>query len=190
MRSSAIASRLDYCNAVYAGLPAATLEPIQRVIHSTARLVYERKPSDHVTAVLKELHWLPIKQRVDYKLCMLVHSVSMARAPLYISDMLTACADVPLLTSSRTSPSGDYVVPKTRLKFGDRAFAVAAPRIWNKLPCELKVTKCTVTVKRSMKTLLFNFAYNTNLLCVCGLLVGGAVNQIMLCYVYVYVMLF
>ena len=93
---------------------------------------------------------------------MLVHNVSMGRAPLYMSDMLTACADVPSLTRLRTSSSGDYVVPRTRLKFGERAFAVAAPRIWNKLLCELKASKCIVTFKRSLETFLLNSAYNTN----------------------------
>jgi len=157
-----VLSRLDYCNAVYVGLPAVTLAPLQRVLHSAARLVHELKPSDHVTPVLKDLHWLPIKQRVDYKLCMLVHNVSTGRAPIYMSDMLTACADVPSLARLRALSSGDYVVPRTRLKFGEGAFAVAAPQIWNKLPCELKATKCTATFKRSLKTFLFNSAYNTN----------------------------
>ena len=129
-----------------------TLAPLQRVLHSAARLVYDLKPSDHVTPVLKDLHWLPIKERVDYKLFMLVHSVSTGRTPLYMSDMLTACADVPSLSRLRASSSGDYVVPRTRLKFGERAFAVAAPRIWNKLPCELKSMKCTSSFKRSLKT--------------------------------------
>ena len=157
-----VLSRLDYCNAIYAGLPAVTLAPLQRVLHSAARLVYDLKPSDHVTPVLKHLHWFPIKERVDYKLCMLVHCVSTGRAPLYMSDMLTACADVSSLSRLRASSSGDYVVPRTRLKFGERAFAIAAPRIWNKLPCELKSMKCTSSFKRSLKTFLFNSAYNTN----------------------------
>jgi len=88
-------SRLDYCNAIYAGA-AVTLAHRQRVLHSAARLVYELKPSDHVTTVLKVLHWLPIKQRVDCKLCILVHNVSTGHVPLNMFDnMLTACANVP-----------------------------------------------------------------------------------------------
>jgi len=51
-----VLSRLDYCNAVYTGLPAVTLALLQRVLHSAVQL----KPSDHVTTVLKDLHWLPI----------------------------------------------------------------------------------------------------------------------------------
>jgi hypothetical protein len=75
---------------------------------------------------------------------MLVHNVSTGRAPLYMYDMLTACAQYRL----RASSSGDCVVPRTRLKFGERAFTVAVPRIWKKLPSELKSTKCASSFKR------------------------------------------
>ena len=73
-------SRLDYCNGIFAGLPAATLAPLQRVLHTAARFANDLKPFDHVTSALKDLHWLPIKQRVKYKLCSLVHNVSVGHA--------------------------------------------------------------------------------------------------------------
>ena len=157
-----VLSRLDYCNSVYAGLPAATLAPLQRVLHAAARLVNDLKTSDHVTSALMDLHWLPIKQRVEYKLCCHVHNVSIGHAPVYISDMLTACADVPSFSRLRTSSSGNYVIPRTRLKLGERAFAVSAPLAWNNLPHDLKITKCTVTFKRLLKTFLFKSAYFKN----------------------------
>jgi len=90
-----VLSRLDYCNSVLTGLPASTLAPLQRVLHAAACLVNDLKTSDHVTSTLVDLHWLPIKQRVDYILCCHVHNVSISHAPAYLSDMLTACADVP-----------------------------------------------------------------------------------------------
>jgi len=57
---------------------------------------------------------LPIKERVDYKLCCHVHNVSIGHTPAYISDMLTTCADDPSFFRVRTSSSNDYVVPRTR----------------------------------------------------------------------------
>ena len=72
------------------------------------------------TPTLKELHWLPIKQRVDYKLCLLVHKVVVGHAPSYLTGMLTAVADVPSRSTLRAASNGDYVVPRTRLKFGER----------------------------------------------------------------------
>ena len=65
-------SRLDYCNAVLAGLPFSTLAPFQRVLHAAARTVLDLKPRDRVTPVLQELHWLPVAERIQYKLCLMV----------------------------------------------------------------------------------------------------------------------
>jgi len=80
--SSLVLSRLDYCNAVLAGLPAATLAPPQRVLNvAAARLVLDLKPPDHATPALRELHWLPIAQRIEYKLCLLVHKTFVSHTP-------------------------------------------------------------------------------------------------------------
>ena len=150
-----ILSRLDYCNAVLAGLPASTLAPLQRALNAVARLVLELGPRDHVSAAL---HWLPIRKRIDYKLCLLAHNVRIGRASEYMSDLLTATADVPSKPSLRSANSGDFVVPVTRLRLGDRAFSVAA-RAWNVLPTELKSTHITQTFKRKLKTFLYDYNY-------------------------------
>jgi len=115
--TSLVLSRLDYCNSVLAGHPASILAPLQRDLHAAARLVNGLRPHDHVSPTLKELHWLPIKQRVDYKLCLLVHKVVVGYAPSYLTDILTAVTDVPSQSTLRAASNGDYVVPRTRLKF-------------------------------------------------------------------------
>ena len=136
-------SHLDYCNAVLAGLPATTLAPLQRVLHGAARLVNGRRPRDHVTSALKELNWLPIAQRIEYKLCLLVHKSIVSQAPVYMNNLLTAVADVPSRSALRDAMKGNFVVPRTRLKLGERAFSVAAPQAWNRLPTELKTLRST-----------------------------------------------
>jgi Reverse transcriptase (RNA-dependent DNA polymerase) len=155
-----VLSRLDYCNGVLAGLPTSTLAPLQRVLHAAARLVDDLKPNDHVTAALKNLHWLPVKQRIEYKQCLLMHKVRVGQAPVYMSDMLTACSAVPSLARLRSSTSGDYIVPRTTLKLGERAFSVSAPLLWNALPSAIKSSDCTTTFKRLLKTHLFKSAYH------------------------------
>src|SRR5664279_1565236 len=117
--SAFVLSRLDYCNTVLAGLPATTLAPLQRVIHAAARLVLQLRPRDHVTPALRDLHWLPMTQRINSKLCMLVHKVFVGHAPLYMTNLLTAYADVPSKAALRAYTSGDYIVPRTRLKLGE-----------------------------------------------------------------------
>jgi len=71
-----ILTRRDYCNSLFAELPESTLAPLQRVLHAAARFVGGLQPRDHVTATLMALHWLPpVRQRVTYKLCCLMHGV-------------------------------------------------------------------------------------------------------------------
>ena len=62
--SAFVLSRLDYCNAVLAGLPATTMAPLQRVLHAAARLVPELKPRVPVKLALGDLYWLPVPQRI------------------------------------------------------------------------------------------------------------------------------
>ena len=83
-----ILSRLDYCNALLAALPQSTMSPLQRVMNAAARLVCNLRSRDHVTPALIELHWLPITARVQYKLCLLVHSAAVGTAQDYLKNML------------------------------------------------------------------------------------------------------
>jgi len=64
--ASLMSSRLDYCNAVLAGLPRSTIAPLQRVQNAAAHLVVHRGPCDHVAPTLKDRHWLPIEQRIVF----------------------------------------------------------------------------------------------------------------------------
>ena len=73
----------------------ARLAPLQRVLHAAARVVMDLRPRDHVSPALRDLHWLPIKQRIEFKLCLLVHKSLIGHSPAYISDLLTSAADVP-----------------------------------------------------------------------------------------------
>jgi len=112
------------------------------------------RPCDHVSSALRELHWLPIKQRIEFKLCLLVHN-----SPAYISDLLTSAADVPGRPALRTASHCNFIVPRTTRKFGDRAFCVAAPRVWNRLPTDLRQLRSTQTFRRHLKTFLFAASY-------------------------------
>ena len=79
--ASFVLSRLDYCNVVLAGLPDVSIRPLKRVLNSAARVVLGHGPRDSATAALRELHWLPIRARVDYKLCLLAHRALNGTAP-------------------------------------------------------------------------------------------------------------
>jgi len=127
-------SLLDYCNAVIAGLPPATLAPLHGVLHAAARLVNGLRPHGHVTPTLMELHWLPLFQRIDYKLYLLVHKTFVGHAPVYLTDLLTEVVDVPSRSSLRDASNGNLVVPRTRLKCGERVFS--APSLEHGIGCD------------------------------------------------------
>ena len=63
-----------------------TLVQLQGVLHAAARVVIELRPCDHMTPTMRELHWLPLEQRIQFKLCLLVYKTLISHAPTYLSD--------------------------------------------------------------------------------------------------------
>ena len=68
LANSLISSKLDYCNSLYNGISQANLNKMQRIQNTLARVITNTSKFEHITPILKKLHWLPIKQRIDYKL--------------------------------------------------------------------------------------------------------------------------
>ena len=101
-----------------------------------ARTVLDLKLGDHITSALRELHWLPITERIQYKLCLLVHKMFVGHAPDYIASLLTPASDIPARSSLHSSSNCD--LPRTSRKIGDRAFSAAALRALNRLPTDFR----------------------------------------------------
>ena len=128
-----IISRLDYGNSLLAGLPKCLLQRLQQVQNSTARLITCTTRMDHVTPILRELHWLPVQERVQYKVLLLTFN---GLAPQYLADLLKTYVPQRQLRSSVKSM---LVVPKTNTKtYGRRGFGRVAPGLWNGCPETLK----------------------------------------------------
>jgi len=91
---------------------------------------------DRITPALKELHWLPVRRRVDFKMATLVYLSLSGMAPAYLA------ADCQLVSDEgrrqlRSATSRTCVVRRTYSNYGDRCFAAAGPKLWNSLPAEL-----------------------------------------------------
>lgn len=133
-----IASRLDYCNSVLFGVADSLLQRLQSVQNAAARLVTGARRRDHISPILRELHWLPVRRRVEFKVALLVYKALNCLAPAYLVD------DCQLLTAEsgrrrlRSCDINTCYLPRTKTRFGDRSFAVAGPRSWNKLPETLR----------------------------------------------------
>ena len=89
-----ISSRLDYCNSLLYGINQSLLDKLQAVLRAAARLVMKKLKFDHISDDIRdELHWLPVKQRISFKICMYVRKCLDHEAPAYLSDMLTSVSD-------------------------------------------------------------------------------------------------
>ena len=150
-----VLTRVDYCNSVLAGLSHSILAPLQRVLHAAARFVLDLRPRDHVTVVLQSLHWLPVHQRITYKLCVLMHGLASGYAPTYLRDAVMPIATLPGRAHLRSADSGQYDVQRVSSLAGSRAFSVAGPQAWNQLPACLRHTNFVATFKRHLKAMYY-----------------------------------
>ena len=124
---SLVTSRLDYCNILYHGILDKQLNKLQQVQNVAARILTCRstKNFDHITPVLKFLHWLPDKARVEYKLLLTTYKAVNGLSPQYIYPLLQEYAPVPSL---RLKDKSLLVVPDLRLDtFGRRSFQYVGP---------------------------------------------------------------
>ena len=78
---SLILSRIDYCNAVLHGTPSYSIKKMQRVQNNAARIVLEAPRRSHASPLLRTLHWLPVQQRIDYKVALLTSKVRSTATP-------------------------------------------------------------------------------------------------------------
>jgi exonuclease III len=153
-----VTARLDYCNSILYGIPEASVKKLQLVQNSAARLVSKTHKYEHITPVLKALHWLPVSQRIDFKVLILTYKALNGLAPSYIANMLQEYRPARTL---RTTDCNLLVVPRARLKTaGQRSFHYAAPHLWNHLPNALRRCSSFNMFKSSLKTHLFNVAYS------------------------------
>ena len=157
--TSLVLSRIDYCNVVLAGLPASTIAPLQRVQNAAALLVLRLDRRPHITPALRELHWLPVKYRIEFKVAVFMHQVITQRCPSYVADLVAFCASDPQRRSLRSASTCAAVIRRTRTELGRRAFAVCGPDVWNSLPPSLRTTTSHSAFRRSLKTHIYNLAF-------------------------------
>ena len=154
-----ITSRLDGINSILFGVPTCLIDKLQKIQNNCARLILRLKKSDHITEGLKELHWLPIVFRIEYKLIILIFKCIHDIAPLYLSEQIS------VYVPPRNLRSGSkYLLnlTKTKTVYGDRAFKNCAPKLFNSLPLILRTSAFNSELsgfKVDLKTYLFQKAY-------------------------------
>ena len=155
---SFVISRLDYCNSLFYNMTNENIHKLQLVQNHAARLVKRAPKRSSASSLLKELHWLPVKQRIIYKIAVLVYNCLYDdNSPLYLKELINIY--IPQRTL-RSSQKHLLVKPLTNLKtFGERSFAYAAPDVWNKLPDNVKSSETISIFKKRLKTHLFRLSF-------------------------------
>eukprot|EP00057_Strongylocentrotus_purpuratus_P004632 XP_003729125.1 PREDICTED: uncharacterized protein LOC100891250 [Strongylocentrotus purpuratus] len=150
---SSVMSRLDFCNSLMYGLPKNKIRKLQTLQNAAARII-SRAPRRHDTLhLLHDLHWLPIEKRIIFKILLITFKAKNDMSPAYISDMISPY--VPTRTL-RSSAQHLLQVPRHSTHFyGNRAFEVAAPTLWNSLPLHVRQAPTRQTFKTLLKTYLF-----------------------------------
>ena len=138
-------------------IPAYLIKKIQRVQNYAARIINRTTWEDSISKQLKELHWLPIKERIQYKVILFVFKALNNLAPTYLKRLLIHRNPVRTLRSSQQRL---LYIKRFRTRYGKRAFSYIGPKLWNQLPLEMRTVDSLPNFKTLLKTYLFRKAYN------------------------------
>ena len=157
---SLIISKVDYCNSLFIGLHNVILKKVQSVLNRAARLIFNLSPRVPTTSFI-ELHWLPLKARIEFRICLITFKALKFNQPSYIRDFSFSSHESTLGLRSADDP---YCLHEPRA-IGERGFAncsfsYIAPHLYNKLPITIKLIDSLNTFKSHLKAFLFSRAYD------------------------------
>ena len=134
-----ISSRLDFCNSALFGISSYLLDRLQSILNAAARFVLKVSKYDHISGAMRnELHWLPIVQRINYKICLLVRNCLAGTGPVYLSEFRNLVSSETGRRHLRSAARSVLVEPRYRLeRYGRRGFSVVGPNLFNLLPLDV-----------------------------------------------------
>ena len=154
-----ITSRLDFCNSVLYGASASLITQMQHVQNAAARIVVKSRKYEHVSPILRSLHWLPVRSRICFKVLLIVYKALHGLSAGYLSDFLFMYEPSRPLRSSNQQL---LTVPRSNLvNCGDCSFQVCGPKLWNELPSHIRDAPSVDSFKSKLKTHLFCLLYTS-----------------------------
>ena len=143
-------------NSLLYDIPDYQTNRLQALQNQLARMIMKERKFSSITQTLIHLHWLPIKYRIEFKILLIVFKCLRGEGPDYLTSLLEEYHPAYTLRSKFWSL---LRVPHVHKKYGDRAFSVVGPKLWNDLPLDLKNSASVNIFKKGLKTYLFKKAY-------------------------------
>ena len=155
-----VSIRLDYYNSVLYGLPDSLLNKLQRVQNACARLIFNEHKFCHITPLIMELHWLPVRFRIKFKILLITFKILHGLAPSYLSSLISLRRPWRYnLRSSNDTLLLNYPNFISKATLGDRSFTCVAPKLWNALRFDVRCAKSVDVYKVKLQTHLFSLAF-------------------------------
>ena len=157
---SLVISKLDYCNSLFYNMSLENIHKLQLIQNHAARLVKKASKRSSAKLRLKDLHWLPVKDRIIYKIAVLVFNIiNNNLSPSYLRELITVYTPQTQRSLCSSQKSLLEVSRKNLKTFGERSFSNAAPEVWNKLPEYIKSSQSTAIFKKNLNTYLFRCSF-------------------------------
>ncbi|XP_051506392.1 uncharacterized protein LOC127413344 [Myxocyprinus asiaticus] len=150
---SLVITRLDYCNALIACLPACAIRPLKIIQNTAAHLVLNEPKRVHVTPLLVSLHWLPTDARIKFKALMLAYRTVTGSAPAYLKSFMQSYVPTRSLQSAKKRRLVEPTQRGTKTLF--RTFSFIIPRWWNDLPNSIREADSLSVFKKTTKNTSF-----------------------------------
>ena len=156
LANALVSSCLDYCNSLLSGIAETDLTKLQRVFNRLTHVVTKSPPFTRSIPLLRSLHWLPVKYRVHFKICLLTYKALHEEQPIYLRSFIAISLPSHSLRSNRGITLS---IPRIKTNTGARAFSSCAPSLWNNLPLSVRSATSVATFRRRLKTSLFDLAF-------------------------------
>ena len=151
---SLVLSRLDYANSLLGGTSCSNINKIQTIQNRGAKLVFQVPKFTSAPPLLRSLHWLPVPERIVFKISVHVYNCIKKTAPSYLQDLLNIRE--PRRSGLRSSKDKNKLeIPLVKRVVGDKAFSKLGPVLWNELPMHLRNAANVEEFKKKLKTHLF-----------------------------------
>ena len=162
--TSCIIPRIDYCNSLYSCLPKKQIKKLQRLMNASVRFIFRIPRFDREISIsehLKKCHFLPVQQRIDFKICVFVYKCLNDLAPEYLQNLIQRKCS---LESLRVY-NDRYLLERPQSEkenYKNRRFSICSASIWNCLPFEVRSSQTLSVFRKKLKTHLFQTAFSDN----------------------------